>query len=376
MISFLRSSLLRYVAPAFLGTAAAACDPGYVEAVFLYKGDPPVLGPDATTFARVERRTDPLKPGEPVTTVATSPYAQHGGPIPTIPYGDDLVIIIEVRLSPDPAGQVVLYGISDRFSVRQGDHIRVPILLHPRPPPEPLPGDSSLVIVTSTRAPGYTNRRRVELHLFAPESAVKARVSNLVDLPEDGSVVFDLAELQRVESATAGYPGYRVPAWTLDVESCPDTGRCRLNVYTRFTDNQEYSGPPAAASVTYDDVPPSLIPGLTSIFPPVARDDVRISVNLTASETIFSPRLAVAQRVDFPLVRVSPAEDQPGAAFTFSSTHTAGSIGRDGTFLVRADLVDLAGNVARLVEVGSFTVDTIVPEIGGVTVEPRRINGE
>src|SRR5262245_40135122 len=102
-LGVVRLSIARTVAALLPALVTAGCDADFVEAVFLYEGSAPVLTADATTFVRVERRSDPRKPGDPITPVLTSPYQQHGGPLPSIPYGDNRVVIIEVRLSSDPA---------------------------------------------------------------------------------------------------------------------------------------------------------------------------------------------------------------------------------------------------------------------------------
>lgn len=368
--------LLKILAPAWF-FALAACDAGSIRFAFTWPEGRPNYPPDvpATTFTYLQQRSDPEMPGRDVLPVLKTPFSDPNVRLDT-PYENNLVFIAELRLSPD-AEQVEYHGQTEQFNFHRGDHLVLDIFMQPTRPPQPLPAElgPSIVIATSTR--GYVNRPNVELLLFAQEGATQVRLSNVVGLPEEKSEIISLSTLEKID-APPGYRGYRVKAWDLDrdAEPCVDRNRCRRETIARFGDAQGYFGPAVLASVILDQVAPSLIPELTRVDPEVASNDSRIAASLTASEIILEPELSIAQRVDFPFVRVSPVDHLPTATYTFTSSNTAGSIARTGEFLIRADLRDYAGNIARLVEVGAFHVDTIVPVISEAWAAPSKINGE
>jgi hypothetical protein len=371
----MRTKILLLLLFAFL----AGCDAGSVTVEFIWEGGRPTFPAEVNATKRilVQRRSDPREPGPDVAPPVTQPFAEERFRIPEVPYGENLVVIGEVWLGEDLA----YYGISQPFTVHRGDHITVPVFIQPTMPPQPLPTElgASLEIVTSSVAAwrGYTNRPNVDLLITAPDSAEKVRLSNVVGLPEGRSEVVALSTLEPVEGAPEGYHRFRLGNWNLEwevEEQCLDKNRCRRETFCVFIDAQQYAGRPVFASVILDEVPPTLLAELTNVVPEAARDDSFIVVNLTANEVVRAPELAVAQRIDFPFVRVSPSDDSPTASYTFTSSRTAGSIGRNDAFLVRASLRDLAGNAARDLEVGTFRVDTVLPAIRDVSLEPRRIN--
>jgi hypothetical protein len=367
------------LSPLLLFIFIAGCEAGYVTVDFVWEGGRPTFPEDvaATKTMRVQQRTDPREPGRDLVPPLTLPFSEVDSEIPTVPFGENRVVIGEVRLGEDLA----YYGISERFSIHRGEHISVPVFLQPTRPPQPLPPElgASLEIVTSTLAAlrGYVNHPNVDLLITAPESAERVRISNVVGLPEGRSEVVALSTLELVDGAPEGYQVFRLGNWNLEQnvdEECLDKNRCRREVFAAFIDRQQYAGPPVFASVILDQVPPTLLAELTSVAPEAARDDSFIVVTLTANEVVREPGLGLAQRVDFPFVRVSPSNDSSSASYTFTSSRTAGSMGRNDAFLIRTTLRDIAGNLARDLEVGTFRVDTVLPAIHDVSIRPSRIN--
>jgi hypothetical protein len=358
-----------------------ACDAGVVKVTFQFpEGQRPAY-PDPPTVQcySVEERTDVRTPGRPLIATGCAPFNADEVELQELAYGANRAVIGEVRPSAD-SHEVWDYGISQLFENRQGEDIVVPVFLLTKPP-QPLPAElgSSLVIVTSSAAPGYVSRPQVELLITAPESAEKVRLSNVVGLPEGRSEVVALSTLEPVEGAPVGYRAFRLGNWNLEWEvgeQCLDRNRCRRETFAVFIDSQQYAGPPVLASVFLDEVPPALLVEQTSVSPQVARDDSFVLVHLAASEVVRDVDVALAQRVDFPFVRVSPSSDSAAASHTFTSSRSAGSIGRNDAFLVRVTMRDLAGNLSRDLEVGTFNVDTVLPEISDASVDPSRINGE
>lgn len=362
-------------------TALAACDPGLVEAIFHFEpGAAPSYPPElnATIVAWAEERVDPHRPGPELNARSTTTYSLDPFPIDDVPYGRNRMIAVEIHVG----NRIAHYAFSELFEIHRGDHLLVPIRVQPTSPPQGLPPElgASLAIATSSLAPGYVNHPRVELELYAEERATKVRLSNHVGLPEEKSITVELSALEPIEGTPApdGFRGYRYEGWNLDqhVELCVDDNRCPREVLGQFIDAYGYAGMPVRGSVILDRRAPIVLEALTDISPTVADENSRVVVSLTASEPIAVPELSIAQNVDFPFELVSPNDGVPSATYIFTSSRAAGSIERDGTFLIRANLRDVAGNRARAVDVGTFSVDTVAPVIDDVRVEPARINGQ
>jgi hypothetical protein len=374
-----RKSLSLQIAVIVICTVLSACDAGLVSMIFRYPDGklPDYPDPPTVKCFWVEERTDIRKPGRKLVPEVCAPFNGDAVELQDLAYGTNRAGLAEIRSSAS-SREVFDYGISELFENQRGWDIEVPVFMFTKPP-QPLPeelGESLVIVTTSTRAPGYTSQPDVELLLFAQESATEARLSNVVGLPEAQSEVIKLSTLETVDAPT-GYRGYRLGKWNVEnhADVCTDRNRCRREVFASFGDAQGYYGPAVLASVILDEVAPSLIAELTTVTP-YAREETVIAVSMTASESIFEPELLLAQRADFPFVRVSPIDDAPTATYTFTSSKTAGELAQTGDFLLRANFSDLAGNRARLVEVGMFNVDTVVPEIVEAFVDPSSINGE
>ena len=370
----------RGIVAGLLFLVLTACDPGLIEAEFKWPGGVRPTYPEGTepvSTLRIEKRANPQVPGPEIAPAITQAFGEPHLRVPEIPYGTDRVFVLEVR--PSAGADVDWYGISEPFSNQRGEHKTIPILMGPITPPQLVPQSQgeTIEVVTATLAEDRVGKKDVEVILTADVRAVKARLSNISGLPDGQSLTFDLRGLKPLTDGPEGFRRYKM-RWDLerDLEvPCQNQNYCARQVHARFIDAQRYASLPATTTVILDNAPPTLVPSLTTIAPSLAKAGQHIILNITASEIIQSPVVRLKERGSFGFRQVSPAKGEQSTTYTFVSKDPVEVLGGPQSFSIIASLTDLVGNQTREVEVGTFAIDTVVPSVTALEVQPERING-
>lgn len=363
--------------------------PGAVSFHFGWEHPPQNRG---TLFAylKVEDRSQT----RPRTLVTKGPfeyqYGQEGISQPLdIPNGSKRVMIVEMRevasLSADPR----YVGVSNPFDLEpiHIEPIKVSVTLRAVPCVEPAdPSEECRVVVQGPNL--FENRwytRTADITVcLTPGAATRMQLSNMPSFSPDESLLVEKGKGEAGCSNDAGVMiGWPV-AWNINhgatsgdggtprctvAGGCDcDAGQgCKRTLHARFLDNNGYPSPALSVDLTWDNVPPELVVeatdgGLppTRVEPAQVNRSSTLTVNLRATERLEQvPHLYV---VGAPDVRFQPPWfDSPTDVFSFQSTGLLGL--KEGSYEVRASLVDVAGNVSNqdCCRVGTFTVDSTAP---------------
>lgn len=367
----------------------AACEPeeGSFRIVFEWQDGPPEDPEALFVYGVVQEAPDD---GASQTLASFGPEAYRSGlslDFDDVPIGANRQVIVELRAEPGKAAQVVYYGISERFAMKAGDDVVVPVrvaLVH-------APGfgergeDVGIAIrdlVTVYGEPGYATSPEVTLRLIS-DSAVAVELSNLPGLPSPEIV--ELADDNAVEDdeLASGLSAHEV-TWDLDeglAEPCGEVDYCNRRVFARFIDAEDYRSPVYDVEVVVDSKPPGIVASTVDLRLQPADGNALVLEGL--SERVERVASGTAVRLAFALDEVVPEEplvvaasderelafecDGNGAAFVCEHIYETDEPVESESFVVRVQAVDKAGTESTIELATTFEVDTVAP---GAPSEP------
>ncbi|HET6343974.1 MAG TPA: hypothetical protein VFH51_03530 [Myxococcota bacterium] len=297
-----------------------------------------------------------------------------------IPHRDNLVLIVELRESKDRSARVQFFGMSEPFALVAGKNTQVAVRLALLPTPAARTtrdpnavGDpaSSVVSILSDEGRGSVADPNVQLRLLS-DRGVRARLANVVGFPQAGTREVVLAGLTQSPAGLDGFSAYLLP-WNLDAglsqTGCVLARGCSRTVFVQLLDASGYPSDVATAEVLLDARAPAVVADASLVSPRSASASSTLVVSVVATEPLLEvPVLTVQGRSD-----VFTLSSRDGdTTYAFVARQPAGAPWADGAYTVTATLQDWAGNIATGVPVGSFTLDSSLPDAaaGSVTVNP------
>ena len=379
-----RLTLAVFLVVALLLPACDKWDEGSFTVHFVWSDGAPAFDAPVYISARVEERPDgPTVPGR---TLGTAEPVVYEPGVTRLAFGDiangsNRVVIAEVREVVSLSSQVLYYGISDAFTLAAGKNTTVDVFMElvavPSAGAADDAGSGSVVVVTAN---GITsvNTPLVDLELTS-DTGILARISNLISFPDDRTESYTLADLDS-EVLSDGQTRYSLTGWDLDagLTSCETGEVCSRQVFVRFVDAQGYESATCSAEMALDLRPPSIVQAATSVTPPAANGTAIVTVFLVADEQLATPPEPTVNGVSA-FTRVYPeSATDPGSTFIYTATASTEDLWNDGLdYEVRATLVDLPGNEAVNLFVGSFDVDSTSPTLTvAATITPEVALGE
>lgn len=380
------------------GLVTGCQEAGEFRMAFDWEGPPPANG--SGIFVDV-REVDPNAPLAP--QIDTAPVLASAAPVPlgadgaeielgTVPHGNGRVVIVQVRVSVDPASPLIRYGVSEVFSFQPGDNRDFTVLVPLRPFPAVEQGVDPIVVGGfGEDEDAFTRTPFVNL-ILQTDSGVQAEVSNFEAFPEGETDVIDLLlrdPLERCERGTGvAQPCRYQVSWDLNRGFDDDCGfnensvyrrqdRCPRRVFVRFSDDFGFRSAVASRDIILDTKAPEVSPEGTSVNPPAAISDDSIQINVAFSEPVVQDGLLVeVTGSNAPLMRRSPPPDDlaPSSSFVYR-IEQALAVGPDGSYPLNVAATDRAGNRLASSVSATVTVDNSVPVIRDPAITPEVIGG-
>ncbi len=321
---------------------------------FEWADPPPPSSPDLRLTVRVEAQSE-----QGPATVLASAAAPFVRPIEleldAVPHGEARTVVAEL-VRRGTSDKVLYRGVSEPFDLLAGESVQVGVRLQLQRAPS---------FVASLRILGHQNGR-----VRSATVAVVAETVNGAEL----TLARDLALTTRRQTYTIEPDGEPL-VYDMDLGlcdgPCPDGPR---TIYARVAGAAGYTSTIASTSVELDRTPPAVVAAATFATPAVAAATATITVQLATSEQLAAaPRLTVSSTHGFGFERVHPQGEGASASFTFESTTAAATL-PDGAYTVTAaGMQDLAGNRTGDVIVGTFSVDTVNPQVDRLDVDPSLV---
>ena len=303
----------------------------------------------------------------------TKPIALLG-----VPNGDDRIVIAEVVDGDAADAPVLLYGLSQAFTVAPAIAGEIEVLVELRPPP----------VNGGVNIPSAANRwvrsPLVRAHVFT-NTAVRVDLSGSSEFALNATSSWLLSAVAPVDEAAPGTRGFAVDVDLdrLHGEPCGGRDHCPRSVFARFVDAFGYASDPSQTSVILDERAPRL------------RAD---TVELRLLPLATSPLAAIERLGPQGIARIAAALDEPvDAAPQLTATSTAVSCtvasGRVAAFVFHCVVAPMASTTAtvgfeihaadqagnelhRALPVPSVALDTTTPtlpqvEVAGAVVHHR-----
>ena len=328
--------------------------------------------------ARVERRPDPLLAGSILASadpVLHTPGETTELSITRVPNGDDLVVIVEARREQGLSARALYYGVSEPFSLSAGQDVMVDVSMVLRPPASER-SHATLSLLFGGEARERVNIDEIGAATVRLDLSGAARVVLANDTAFDaGLATFELdaagARITCEDQPSADDPARRwceVAGW--DLTAGLDVEEGVYAVYARLIDVAGYESATLRASVRLDLTPPALLTAaalervdgfdLAQIAPDAvwAPPGAELRVSFAVSEPLRAAPLLLIEDDEAPL----PAQEEDDERTVFE--HTLRAPDGPDEVIVRADLVDRAGNAAR-VDLARIRVDGDGPAVLG-----------
>lgn len=334
--------------------SACTQDPGRVSVTFVWTDPAPDAAAELWIHAVVEHRPG----GEGSGTVlgsAVSPLSQPDLQIPSIPHGEDRLVVLEIRDGPDRTDSFVVYrGRSGLFSLHAGEVVVAQVDLQLERTPQ-LPSTDPISVATAN-AGGYVRQARVRLRvdvsrasrlIFSEDRSFGSTSERLVTGPPPFEVHFDLE------------------AGTCDDGDCPNEAH---TVYVKAVDAEGYVSRPAAVSVVLDRRAPAVVRDsdrvavVRSGTNPVkstealAKAGSVVNVELVATEALARPPVVRGGGPGFVVF-----EEAGSGQSVYRFRHVVSAASPEGAHVVVVSLEDRAGHTRTTTLAARFGIDLTPP---------------
>ena len=250
--------------------------------------DPPEQ--EVWVWLQVEERTDPMAPGVIIASASPAAY-NFGSPLevslPSVPNGDNRVVVVEVREDNNAALAVLYYGVSDPFSLHPGMAVKidVPMALQ-KPEAEKNEAETSLQFDGQTMDAVGPPQVALATVVSRSTGAVSVMLANDASF----SAGMETLKLATGEGLQCTEEQDEELTWTTceidwDLSAgLPPLVDGTLTVYAKFIDRYGYESQVHKQSVMYDVTAPAVVTG--SLSPPVARAGETVVISVTFHEPI------------------------------------------------------------------------------------------
>ena len=342
---------------------------------------------------RVEERPEIQADGT-VLSIASPVLLEPGATLAfsAIAFGNDRVVVAEIRATESSSGRPLYYGVSDQFDFNAGDNIvvEVPFELIATPAAEttnttnPGTGEStgsstsSMTIGTETESnPGTVGVTDVLLHVTTT-NADKVIVSNDPAFSDENTSRLNFSDYEPTAEADTTR-SYQLP-WSL--KGCANSNSvCSQTVYLMFEDSFGYSSSAISDSVELDTKVPEVINSGTRMEPNSIKANVSGIFRLSVDEPLSglsnsSDSINDISDIDFMVTRngmpldepvlrlIDVSEGEDGGLWETISPGGQGPL-TSGNYVIHANLTDKVGNIFSTQDANTplaeFSVDAQEP---------------
>ena len=327
-------------------------DPGSFSMTFTW--DPP---PDGMVWiwVRVEERGDPSQAGSILASTGPDSY-EFGDRLPMemsgVPYGDNRVVVAEVRETSNPNQAIIYYGVSEQFSLVVGEDtvVDVPLVMQP---PETDIHIPEVTLLFDGETPETVGPKRIT------NGTIMVHSSGAVSIIVANDASFDLAmttfSIDEPEGMTCTqneidgviWDECEIPDWNL-LQDMGEAENGEYSAFVKLEDRYGYESKVHKASVVLDVQAPE--PVVASLTPPVGRPGGEVYLGASFHEQLaegtagLSLIITPALPGDSDVSEAAQVADSNAYLWTISIGGDAAN--KDAVYKFSVDVADIYGNDA------------------------------